>query len=134
MYNSGPNHSANMAFQKQRGVGVSVSGRSRVLIAIVIASLAVSLITRYATSASSQVHLAQSVKHRTADSRRQHLDKDAISWVTPVASVSLDNVPVLFAQVIPPPPLCCHSFLGESLYYRPPPGSRSFVAASSPLW
>ncbi len=110
-----------MAFQKHWGVGAGVRGWPRILIAVVIGSLTVSLVTRYPASASSQVHLAQTVKHQPAGSRRQHLEKDATSWISPVAAISLEAVPVLFAQVIPPPPLCSRTLLSESLYFRPPP-------------
>ncbi len=110
-----------MAFQRQRTVGTTESVWPRILIAVIIGTLAVSLVTRFTGSETAQIHIAQSVKHQTADSRRQHLDKDAISWISPAGTVTLEAVPVLFAQVIPTPPLCSHMLLGESLYFRPPP-------------
>ncbi len=110
-----------MAFHRRSGFEAGARRWPRLVIAFAIASLTVSLVTRYAASATWQVHLVQCAKDHPVDSQRQHLDKDAVSWISPASSVSVEAVPVLFSQVIPAPPLWRHVVLGESLYFRPPP-------------
>ncbi len=114
-----------MMFKRLGGIGVWGKRWPRVLVALVVGCLIVNLATRYTDSITSNVRFVQTIKDHPSSAKRQHLDKDAVSWVSPLAVLSFRTAPTLFAKVIAPGPFCCSSFLGESLYYRPPPSSQS---------
>lgn len=85
---------------------------------VLILALTVSLATRvFHTTLSSGV----SVQSHSRQAKRQHMDKDAASWVPPI-SYDAGYGPVSFYPRIAPagPPLPSLQF-DERLYNRPPP-------------
>lgn len=104
-------------------------GRRRVgtwgaaLILVAVCSLTISLATRYNDCASVP---SVSVKHVTIHSsaqKRQHLDKDAARWVTPVGRFAILEVSTFYPRFAPSGPPVHAFLLDERLYNRPPPSS-----------
>jgi hypothetical protein len=94
-----------------------------VLVFAAVCSLTLSLATRYSPWASSSVRTGQSVlKHTSPEAGRQHLDKDADGWVSPVPRLTTLTVPTLCLRAMPSgPPTHDLHYLDEGLYNRPPP-------------
>lgn len=96
---------------------------SKLVLMLIICSLSFSVATRFCLTTGSHFHTIKTVDNQSPEPKRQHLDRDAVHWVTPVAvALFLEHVtvyPHLFtADTLPPG----HVF-DESLYNRPPPPS-----------
>jgi hypothetical protein len=97
------------------------------LIVIAIASLTLSLATRFWTPINSPVHTAKSLDHRSLAPKRQHLNLDAVRWVTPIASTSLFKPVTLYRRIAPPEPEIPDHLFADVLYNRPPPPAESLL-------
>lgn len=92
------------------------------VILIAVCALTVSVATRYCSSVSASAQTIKTLQnHSLRETTRQHLTKDAATWMpTLVCSVTL-QAPTFYPRIAPagPPP---SSVLRErSLYTRPPP-------------
>jgi hypothetical protein len=91
------------------------------LIVIAVCSLTFSLATRFSFPPASQFHSARSMEQKTAEPKRQHLNRDASEWATPSDNPAFVEAVVFYPRVIlPEVPPQTHVF-DESLFYRPPP-------------
>jgi hypothetical protein len=93
------------------------------LIVIAICSLTFSVATRFWVPLTSQSHSVKSVDRRSADPKRQHLDRDAARWVAPSASFSIIAPVMIETRLAPAGPLLPKHVFNDSLYNRPPPSS-----------
>jgi hypothetical protein len=96
--------------------------RIRVLLIIAaVCSLTLSLATRFSVPAAPRSHTAKSFDSRSAEPKRQNLDRDATRLVGPIR-VSEPFKPALVGPhvVEVPPPSSSHIF-SSSLFNRPPP-------------
>jgi hypothetical protein len=107
--------------------GISEYNWRGVLIVVAICSLTVSLATRFYTPFSSKGHVVRAVERRSAEPKRQHLDRDATHWVAPVASFTLLEPSAVLHHVTFTGPLLPNHVFDESLYNRPPPSSEFFL-------
>jgi hypothetical protein len=96
--------------------------RIRVLLIIAaVCSLTLSLATRFSVLTAPRSHTAKSFDSRSAEPKRQNLDRDATRLATPIR-VSAPFTPALIASHIVDiqPPASTHIF-PSSLFNRPPP-------------
>jgi hypothetical protein len=95
----------------------------RLLVAVVICSLTLSLATRFSAQAASQVHTVKSVDRRTVEPKRQNLHRHLSGWNVPLAATAFWKPVMLHLHVAQVesgfPSLLCD----RSLYDRPPPSS-----------
>jgi hypothetical protein len=93
--------------------------RWRVLVIVLaICALTVSLATRTFRLTFPQRHTAQSV---SAQATRQHLDRDAATWVPPVPILTTLRAAAFYPHVAPGGPPLPSVLFDESLSNRPPP-------------
>jgi len=91
------------------------------LIAAAVFSLTLSLATRFAMPTASGSHTAKSFASRSAEPKRQNLDRDASRLVGPVpVSAPFEPVPIDI-HIVDVAPLCSSLILPSSLSNRPPP-------------
>ena len=88
------------------------------LIVLAICALTVSLATRTFRLTLPQTHTAQSV---SAQATRQHLDRDAATWVPPVPILTTLQAAAFYPRVAPGGPPLPSVLFDESLSNRPPP-------------
>jgi hypothetical protein len=88
------------------------------VIALAICGLTVSLATRTFRLTFPQTPTAQS---KVAQATRQHLDRDASTWVPPVPILTALQAPVFYPRVAPAGPPIPSVLFDESLSNRPPP-------------
>jgi hypothetical protein len=100
-----------------------VGGWSAVLILVAVCSLTISLATRYNDCASAPGIGVTHVTIHSATQKRQHLDKDAARWVTPVGRFAILEVSSFYPRFAPSGPPVHAFLLDERLYNRPPPAS-----------
>lgn len=93
--------------------------RWRVLVIVLaICGLTVSLATRTFRLTFPQTHTAQSV---SAQATRQHLNRDAATWVPPVPILTSQRAAAFYPRVAPGGPSLPSVLFDESLSNRPPP-------------
>jgi hypothetical protein len=98
--------------------------RLAAVVLLAVCALTVSLATRYSFRANSATHSVRSVSERKSlDTSRQHLDKDALQWVAPVARLTSLEAPQFYPRVQPVGPPLLSVLIDENLYNRPPPVS-----------
>ena len=88
------------------------------VIALAICGLTVSLATRTFRLTFPQTPTAES---SSAQAARQHLDRDASTWVPPVPTLTTLSAPVFYPRVAPAGPPIPSVLFDESLFNRPPP-------------
>lgn len=110
---------------KQRKVGDR--GWRGLLIVIAICSLTLSLATRFWTPSTSQSNIVKSIDQRSADPKRQHLNKDAIRWLAPLIDFGRLAPASIETRLAPSGPILPKQVFTESLYNRPPPLSVFFL-------
>ena len=81
-------------------------------------SLVFTLATRTFRGMSSH---AIAVQSKSPQAMRQHMDRDAIRWATPVAKIVVSQAPMFAPRVAPTGPPLPTLLLEENLYNRPPP-------------
>jgi hypothetical protein len=89
-----------------------------VLVSVIMFSLAVTLATRTFHDTTS---LSTAVQSSSLQAVRQHMDRDAVRWTAPVATVAVAQAPTFYPRVAPAGPPLPTLFLEENLYNRPPP-------------
>ena len=88
------------------------------VIVLAICALTVSLATRTFRLTFPQTHTAQS---GAAQATRQHLDRDAATWVPPVPILTTLQAAAFYPRVAPGGPPLPSVLFDESLSNRPPP-------------
>jgi hypothetical protein len=98
------------------------AGRFRVmLITVSICSLTFSLATRFSVASATEFHTAKSFDSRSAEPKRQNLDRETSRFVRPVP-ISEPFTPALVSlRVVESEPLSSSRVCSLSLYNRPPP-------------
>ena len=91
------------------------------VIPLVICSLTISLATRFCVQVTSSVHVSKTIERRSVEPKRQHLNRDAMQWATPVAISTFLTPVTLYTRVAPAGTAIPSHTLDESLYNRPPP-------------
>jgi len=89
-----------------------------VLVSVVMFSLALTLATRTFHDATS---LSTTVQSSSLQAMRQHMDRDAVRWTAPVATLAVAQAPTFYPRVAPAGPPLPTLLLEENLYNRPPP-------------
>lgn len=88
------------------------------IVGLLILSLVVSVATRtFHATGQSQTH----VSANSTSATRQHLDRDAFTWISPVLAATLLQAPTFYPLVAPAGPPVEALLLDQSLYNRPPP-------------
>lgn len=87
-----------------------------IVIVLAICGLTVSLSTRTFRLTSSR-----SLTGQSAQAIRQHMDRDAANWTSPVPVSTTLPVPVFYPRFAPAGPPMPSVFFDESLSNRPPP-------------
>lgn len=104
---------------ERRGIVVrSVSWSRLALVGVVTLSLFITLATR--TFHGTTPH-SIAVHSNSQQAMRQHMDRDAVRWVAPVAKVVVSQAPTFYPRVAPAGPSIPTLLLEENLYNRPPP-------------
>jgi hypothetical protein len=88
------------------------------LISFVMLSLVVTLATRTFHDTTS---LSTTVQSSSLQAMRQHMDRDAVRWAAPVATLVVAEAPTFYPLVAPAGPPLPTLLLDENLYNRPPP-------------
>ena len=88
------------------------------LVSVVMVSLVVTLATRTFPGTTSHSITVQS---NSAQAMRQHMDRDAVRWAVPVATIVVSQAPTFYPRVAPAGPPLPTLLLEENLYNRPPP-------------
>ena len=91
-----------------------------VLITLAVVSLSVSLATRVCELA---VPHGVSVKAGVTEGMRQHMDRDAVAWVAPVARFVFLQPVTYYPKFAPTGPPLPTVLFEKSLYNRPPPSA-----------
>jgi len=87
-------------------------------VSVVMFSLVVTLATRTfhdTTFESATVH------SNSPQAVRQHMDSDAVGWVSPVSEIAAEQAPTFYARLVPAGPALPTFLIEENLYNRPPP-------------
>jgi hypothetical protein len=87
-------------------------------ISIVMVSLVLTLATRTFHGTTSDSIAVQS---DSPQAMRQHMDRDAVRWAAPVATIVVSQAPTFYPRVAPAGPLLPTFIFEENLYNRPPP-------------
>jgi hypothetical protein len=88
------------------------------LVGVVMFSLVLTLATRTFGGTTS---VSTTVQSSSLQAMRQHMDRDAIRWVVPVATLAVAQAPTFYPRVAPTGPPLPILLLEENLYNRPPP-------------
>jgi hypothetical protein len=88
------------------------------LVGVVVFSVSISLATRTFRLTTSH---SVTVKSNSAQAMRQHMDRDAVQWTSPVPVSTTLQAPTFYPHVAPAGPPLGVVLLDESLYTRPPP-------------
>jgi hypothetical protein len=88
------------------------------LVGVVMFSLVLTLATR-----TFHVTVPHSVTVQSTSSQaiRQHMDRDAVRWTVPVATLVVAEAPTFYPRVAPAGPPLPTLLLEENVYNRPPP-------------
>jgi len=100
---------------------VGERGWQGLLVVIAICSLTLSVATRFWVPGTSQSPIVKSLDRRAAEPARQHLDRDAIQWVAPVANFSIVEPAAVEASLVPAGPPLPRLVFSDSESNRPPP-------------
>jgi hypothetical protein len=108
-----------MGKTERRGIVVrSVQCWRLALVCAITVSLVLTLATRTFRGTTSHSITVQS---NSPQAIRQHMDRDAVRWVAPVAKVTVLLVPTFHPRVAPAGPPIPTLLIEENLYNRPPP-------------
>jgi hypothetical protein len=88
------------------------------LVGVVMCSLVLTLATRTFDDTTS---LSTTVQSSSPQAMRQHMDRDAVRWAAPVATIAVAQAPTFYPRVTPAGPPLPTLLLEENLYNRPPP-------------
>jgi hypothetical protein len=93
------------------------------LVGVVMFSLFVTLATRTFDETTSN---STTVQSSSFQAMRQHMDRDAIRWAAPVATLAVAQAPTFYPHVTPAGPPLPTLLLEENLFNRPPPNLLTF--------
>ena len=97
------------------------------IVVIAVASLTMSLATRYYSLQDTSSRPISSVqKQAVPDARPQRLTKNAATWNPPVFTFAVSRVPGFHPRIDSARPLLHSLVCNTSLYDRPPPAPKSF--------
>jgi len=110
-----------------------VSGRSVPrwhwgFVGVVIFSLVVTLATRTFHSTTLQ---STTVHFSSPQAMRQHMDSDAVGWVSPASEIAAEQPPTFYARMAPAGLPLPTFHIEENLYNRPPPTCWLFLLHSN---
>jgi heme/copper-type cytochrome/quinol oxidase subunit 2 len=88
------------------------------LVSVVMFSLVVTVATRTFHVTISHSTTAQS---NSPQAMRQHMDRDAVRWAVPVATLAVAQAPTFYPRVAPTGPVLPTLLIEETLYNLPPP-------------
>jgi hypothetical protein len=95
---------------------------SAIVVVLAVASLAVSVATRYCSPESSSAYSSSTLhKHSSPEPSRQRLTKSAANWIPPVVRTVALEPPTSYPRIAPAGPPMPRVLLELSLYNRPPP-------------
>ncbi len=101
---------------------------SAVIVAVAVASLTMSVATRYYSLQDTSSRPVSTVqKQAVPDARPQRLTKNAAVWSPPVLSFAVAQVPSFHPRIDSARPLLRSLVCDTSLYNRPPPAPKSFL-------
>lgn len=89
------------------------------LVSVVMLSLVAALATRTFHDGTSSN--STTVQSSSLQAMRQHMDRDAVRWAAPVATLAVAQAPTFYPRVAPAGPSLPTLLLEENLYNRPPP-------------
>jgi|ERR1700722_1452612 len=89
------------------------------LVGVVMFSLVLTLATR--TFHDTNSSLSTTVQSNSPQAMRQHMDRDAVRWAAPIATIAVAQAPTFYPRVAPAGPPLPTLLLEENLYNRPPP-------------
>lgn len=113
--------SSEVVFVKAEGRGIvvrSVPWWRLAFVCVVMFSLVLTLATRTFRGTTSD---SRAVQSNSPQAMRQHMDRDAVRWVAPVANVTALLVPTFYPRVAPAGQPIPTLLIEENLYNRPPP-------------
>ena len=87
-------------------------------VSVVMLCLVVTLATR--TFHDTTFH-STTVQSDSPQTMRQHMDRDAIRWASPVSKIAVEQASTFYVRVVPAGPPLPTLLIEESLYKRPPP-------------
>lgn len=100
---------------------VRMSLRAAVVLVAVFA-LTVSVATRYCAPQTSSAYASRTAhKHSSPEQIRQHLTKNAVTWMPQVAQTGIVQAQTFYPRIAPAGPPIPGLLQEESLYNRPPP-------------
>jgi hypothetical protein len=88
------------------------------VVVLAICGLSVSVATRTFRARFSTVTIVKAI---AGPPIRQHMDRDAMKWVPPVATLTVLEVPVFYPRFALSGPPLPRLYYEESLFNRPPP-------------
>ena len=95
---------------------------SALVVMLAVASLAVSVATRYCSSQSLSAYSSPTAhKHSSPEQSRQRLTKTSTNWMPPVVRTSVLEAPTSYPRIAPAGLPMPTVLLELSLYNRPPP-------------
>jgi hypothetical protein len=99
-----------------------------VVVLVAVGSLTVSLATRYYCPWDASSNTVRTIQTHTApDAKKQRLTKNAATWMPPVFSFAVLQVPSFCPGIAPVGPPVRSLVCDESLYNRPPPALNSLA-------
>jgi hypothetical protein len=97
---------------------------SAVVVLAAVASLTVSLATRYYAPWDASSGTVKTVRTHAPDAKRQRLTKNAAIWMPPVFGFTVSQVPSFHPGIVPVGARVRNLVCDESLYNRPPPAHK----------
>lgn len=88
------------------------------LVTFVMFSLLVTLATR---TFPVTIHHSTTVQSSSLQGMRQHMDRDAVRWTVPAASLAVAQAPTFYPGMAPAGPPLPTLLVEQNLYNRPPP-------------
>jgi len=98
------------------------------LAVVAVCSLIFSLTTRFSVPINSQAPAVKSINSLSGEPKRQHLDRDAVSFARPTAICTGFEPAVLYPHVVAAEPSASSSVSRLSFYTRPPPVSSAIFS------
>ena len=98
------------------------------LAVVAVCSLIFSLTTRFSVPINSQAPAVKSVSSQSGEPKRQHLDRDAVSFAPPAAICTCFKPAVLCPHVVAAEPSASSSVSRLSFHTRPPPVSSAIFS------
>ena len=95
---------------------------SAIAVLVAVGSLTVSLATRYYSPWDASSATVKTIQTHASPDARQRLTKNAATWVPPVFSFTVFQIPSFYPKIAPAGPPVRSLVCEETIYNRPPPG------------